>query len=86
MGPELRALCRGLTEAVSGVKALIAALAASDHQPPDDPVDVVQEDQGREEGGSLVVLVHQGEAVESPHLLRIILDLLEGVTLKIKET
>ena len=53
------AICRGLTEAVSDVNVLIAALAASDHQPLDGPVDVIQEDQGREEGGSVVVLVHQ---------------------------
>ena len=81
-----KAIYRGLTEAVFDVTALIAALSILDHQPPDGAVDVAQEGQGREEGGSLIVLVHQGEAVESPHFLRIILDLLEGVTVKIKQT
>ena len=80
---KLEAIWRGLTEAVFDVNVLFAA---SDHQPLDGPVDVVQEDQGREEGGSVVVLVHQGEAVESPHFFRINLDLLEGVTVKIKQT
>lgn len=71
-----------LTKAVSGVYSIIAALATPHDQPPDGTVHVIQYDQWWKESGSLIVLVDQGEPVEPPNLLRVILDFLECVTVK----
>lgn len=71
-----------LTEAVSGVYSIVAALAIPHDQPPDSTVHVIQYDQWRKEGGSLIVFIDQGKPMEPPHLLRVILDFLECVTVK----
>lgn len=71
-----------LTEAVSGVYSIVAALAIPHDQPPDGTVHVIQYDQWRKEGGSLIVFIDQGKPMEPPHLLRVILDFLECVTVK----